>query len=64
LEGGGDAMDRAFPNPLFFLNIGFEENDLEKVFLFVANTFQIQPFHKGLAMQADVAFGFMPGAQH
>jgi hypothetical protein len=29
---------------------------------FVANTFQIQPFHKGLAMQADVAFCFMPGA--
>jgi hypothetical protein len=23
---------------------------------FVANNFQIQPFHKGLAMQADVAF--------
>jgi hypothetical protein len=29
---------------------------------FVAYTFQIQPFHKGLAMQADVAFCFMPGA--
>jgi hypothetical protein len=29
---------------------------------FVANTFQIQPFHKGLAMQADVAFCFMTGA--
>jgi hypothetical protein len=29
---------------------------------FVANTFQIQPFHKGLALQADVAFCFMPGA--
>jgi hypothetical protein len=28
---------------------------------FVANTFQIQQFHKGLAMQADVAFCFMPG---
>jgi hypothetical protein len=27
---------------------------------FVANTFQSQPFHKGLAMQADVAFYFMP----
>jgi hypothetical protein len=27
---------------------------------FVANTFQIQPFHKGLAKQADVAFCFMP----
>jgi hypothetical protein len=27
---------------------------------FVANTFQIQPFHKGLAMQADGAF--LPGA--
>jgi hypothetical protein len=23
---------------------------------------QVQPFHKGLAMQADVAFCFMPGA--
>jgi hypothetical protein len=31
-------------------------------FFFVANTFQIQPFHKGVAMQADVAFCFMPGA--
>jgi hypothetical protein len=31
-------------------------------FFFVANTFQIQPFHKGLEMQADVAFCFMPGA--
>jgi hypothetical protein len=31
---------------------------------FVANTFQTRPFLKGLAMQADVAFGFMPGAQH
>jgi hypothetical protein len=29
---------------------------------FVANTFQIQPFHKVLAKQADVAFCFMPGA--
>jgi hypothetical protein len=29
-------------------------------FFFVANTFQIQPFHKGLAKQAD--FCFMPGA--
>jgi hypothetical protein len=29
---------------------------------FVTNTFQIQPFHKGLAMQADVVFCFMPGA--
>jgi hypothetical protein len=28
---------------------------------FVANTFQIQPFHKGLAKRADVAFWFMPG---
>jgi hypothetical protein len=28
----------------------------------VANTFQIQPFRKGLAMQADVAFCFMPVA--
>jgi hypothetical protein len=26
-------------------------------------TFQIQPFHKGLAIQADVAFSFMPGAE-
>jgi hypothetical protein len=25
---------------------------------FVANTFQIQPFHKGLAKQTDVAFCF------
>jgi hypothetical protein len=32
------------------------------VFFFVAKTFQIQPSHKGLAMQADVAFCFMPGA--
>jgi hypothetical protein len=32
-----------------------------KIF-FVANTFQIQPFHKGLAMQADEAFCFMTGA--
>jgi hypothetical protein len=31
---------------------------------FVANTFQIQPFHKGLALQADVTFCFMPGAEH
>jgi hypothetical protein len=31
-------------------------------YFFVANTFQIQPFHKGLAKQADVAFCFMPGA--
>jgi hypothetical protein len=31
-------------------------------FVVVANTFPIQPFHKGLAMQADVAFCFMPGA--
>jgi hypothetical protein len=31
---------------------------------FVANTFQIQPFHKGLAIQADVAFCIMPGAAH
>jgi type IV secretory pathway VirB3-like protein len=31
-------------------------------FFWGANTFQIQPFHKGLAMQADVAFCFMPGA--
>jgi hypothetical protein len=29
---------------------------------FVANTFQTQPFHEGLAMQADVALCFMPGA--
>jgi hypothetical protein len=28
---------------------------------FVANTFQIQPPHKGLAIRADVAFCFMPG---
>jgi hypothetical protein len=35
--------------------------DREVVF-FVANTFQIQPFHEGLAKQADVAFCFMPGA--
>jgi hypothetical protein len=28
------------------------------LFFFVANTFQIQPFHKGLAMQADVALLF------
>jgi hypothetical protein len=33
-------------------------------FFFAANTFQIQPFHKGLAIQADVAFCFMPGAEH
>jgi hypothetical protein len=26
------------------------------------NQLQIQPFHKGLAMQADVAFCFIPGA--
>jgi hypothetical protein len=31
-------------------------------FFFVADTFQTQPFHKGLSMQADVAFSFMPGA--
>jgi hypothetical protein len=31
-------------------------------FFFVAKTFQIQPSYKGLAMQADVAFCFMPGA--
>jgi hypothetical protein len=31
-------------------------------YLFVANTFQIKPFHEGLAIQADVAFCFMPGA--
>jgi hypothetical protein len=31
-------------------------------FFFVANTFQIQPFHKGLAIWAVVAFCFMPGA--
>jgi hypothetical protein len=29
---------------------------------FVANTFRIQPFHKGLVVQADMAFCFMPGA--
>jgi hypothetical protein len=29
---------------------------------FVANNFQIKPFNTGLAMQADVAFRFMPGA--
>jgi hypothetical protein len=29
---------------------------------FVANTFQIQPFRKGLAIQANVAFCFMLGA--
>jgi hypothetical protein len=29
---------------------------------FVAITFQIQPFHKGLVKQADVAFCLMPGA--
>jgi hypothetical protein len=28
------------------------------IFIFVADTFQIQPFHKGLAMQADVVFLF------
>jgi hypothetical protein len=32
------------------------------VYFFVANTFQIQPFHKGLAKRADVAFCFMPGS--
>jgi hypothetical protein len=26
--------------------------------LFVANTFQIQPFHKGLAIRADVAINY------
>jgi hypothetical protein len=31
---------------------------------FVANTFQIRPFHKELAIWADVAFCFMPGARH
>jgi hypothetical protein len=31
-------------------------------FFFVAKTFPIQPSHKGLAIQADVAFCFMPGA--
>jgi hypothetical protein len=31
---------------------------------FVANTFQIQPFHKGLVIQADVDFSFMPEAEH
>jgi hypothetical protein len=31
---------------------------------FVANAFQIRPFRKGLAKQADVAFCFMPGAWH
>jgi hypothetical protein len=29
---------------------------------FVANTFKIQPFHKGLAKKADEAVHFMPGA--
>jgi hypothetical protein len=29
---------------------------------FVANTFQIEPFHNRLAIQAVVAFCFMPGA--
>jgi hypothetical protein len=38
------------------------EHVQKPVNIFVANTFQIQPFHKGLAMQADVAFCFMPGA--
>jgi hypothetical protein len=28
---------------------------------FVANTFQIQPFHKRLVMQVDAAFCFKPG---
>jgi hypothetical protein len=32
------------------------------IYFFVANTFQIQPFDKGLAKQADVGFCFMPGA--
>jgi hypothetical protein len=29
---------------------------------FIPNTFQIQPFHTGLAMRADMAFCFMPRA--
>jgi hypothetical protein len=33
-----------------------------QLMFFVANTFQIQTFHKGLAMHADVAFCFIPGA--
>jgi hypothetical protein len=43
-------MRRLFANTYFFLSF------------FVANTFQIQPLHEGLAIQADVAFCFMPGA--
>jgi hypothetical protein len=35
---------------------------MKHFYFFDANTFQIQPFHKGLAMMADVAFCFMPGA--
>jgi hypothetical protein len=31
----------------------------ERHIFFVANTFQIKPFHKGLVMQADVPFCFM-----
>jgi hypothetical protein len=33
-----------------------------QIIFFVANTFQIQPFHEGIEKQADVAFCFMPGA--
>jgi hypothetical protein len=31
-------------------------------YFFVGNTFQIQPLHKVLAIRADVAVCFMPGA--
>jgi hypothetical protein len=38
---------------------------MNKILVFFAsNTFQIQPFHKGQAIQADVAFCFMPGVLH
>jgi hypothetical protein len=30
----------------------------------LANIFQIKPLHKGLAIQADLDFCFMPGALH
>jgi hypothetical protein len=42
--------------------VEFANSMLPTCMIFFANTFQIQPFHKGLVKQADVAFCFMPGA--
>jgi hypothetical protein len=35
---------------------GKNDQNGHELFFCVANTFQIQPFHKGLAKQTDVAF--------